>query len=235
MKSNHSAIFLFLFLSLTSLAQQKQNEKHKIKFGFNAGPNLTYASLSSYVPTLPDFGRYKTSDYKIWLNIEGFVLIPFSANFSFQTELGFGMYKQKQVYGDLPGLLSPGSTNNYDELSESAITLGGIFQYKTKYFFISAGPQLALITSTNVNTDTKTVSYDATTDQYSGENFKQDGKLHNPSFSFLFGISKDDIYKNLGVGIYYQLGLTNFTEYYNNREVAKVNGFLLKISYTFKQ
>src|ERR1035438_2570653 len=147
MKLIHSPVFFLFILSLSSLAQQKQYEKHNIKFGLSAGPNFTNASLASYTPTLPYFSRYKASDYKIGLNVKGFVVIPFSTRFSFQPELGFGLYKQKQVYGDLPGLLSPGSANNYDELSESAITLGAIFKYRAKYFSISAGPQLALITS----------------------------------------------------------------------------------------
>ena len=49
-------------------------------------------------------------------------------------------------------------------------------------------------------------------------------------FSMLLGLGKRAIYKNFGAGIYYDFGFPDYTKYYQLRQIARVNGFLLALT-----
>lgn len=52
------------------------------------------------------------------------------------------------------------------------------------------------------------------------------------AFSALAGLSKEDIYKNFGIGLYYRLGVTDYTKYYESRQITRVSGFSLMLTMT---
>jgi hypothetical protein len=60
--------------------------------------------------------------------------------------------------------------------------------------------------------------------------FKKDKKDNGEVFSGLLGLSKLHIYKNFGAGLYYTIGFSDYTQYYQIRKIAKVNGFVLQLA-----
>jgi hypothetical protein len=93
----------------------------KAVFGIALGPNLTRASLASYIPTSPAWGNYTSSTLAVGFDASVFVLLPMGQTVYFRPELGFSLLNQKQLYSDSKFLNSELSTNNRDRLTESQL------------------------------------------------------------------------------------------------------------------
>ena len=234
MKAKLCLVLPLFFISVSLIAQKQKTEKSKVTFGISAGPNLTSASLESYTPTEPGLGRHSISSFRFGFNANVFVSMPVGKKFSLQPEIGFELLNQKQFYSDSYLIDSSHSSNFTDHLSESEIFLKVFLKYKVKFYYISAGSQIGIITSAKtksvykVNADNGILYYNNIV------NFKQIKQVNSPAFTLLFGLSKDDLYKNWGVGIYYRLGLSNYTSYNNLRQIGKINGLLLQANLNFR-
>ena len=235
MKPRIFLVFLLTFFCFFLNAQTRTGEKYKTQFGFGIGANFTKAPLGSYIPSVSSWSKYTESHYGVGFNIKVFISMPISSHFYLQPELGFSLCKQKQIYGDDYPLNVLGSVSNTDKLVESAISIGGILKYRTKFFSVSVGPQMGLITAANINSLSRSNGYNNTLYLNSETDFKKDGKTYDPLFSLLFGVCNDNIYRNLGVGFYYNLGLSNYTSYYQIQQIGKVSGFSIQISYILKK
>jgi hypothetical protein len=67
---------------------------------------------------------------------------------------------------------------------------------------------------------------------YCRTDFKGDNMASGAVFSILAGVSKREIYKKFGAGLYYSLGLSDYTQYYQLRQITRVNGFVLMLTMT---
>ena len=227
-------VSLYLLLSSGLYAQNRKKELDKTQFGFIAGPNFTKSPLASYITPTISWNNYTESHYSVGLDVKAFVSFPIGAQFYFQPELGYSLYRQKQLYSDDSPLNTVGSVSTTDKLLESAVTVDALMKYKSRYFSISGGLQMGLVTAAEIksreriNGSVRTDYIDAETD------FKKNGETHSPVFSAFFGLGKENILQNWGVGVYYSLGLSNYTANYQIRQITKVHGFLVQFSYTIK-
>ncbi|MGN6341286.1 MAG: outer membrane beta-barrel protein [Ginsengibacter sp.] len=211
-------------------AQKTKDSTNKVSFCIAIGPNLTKASLASYTPTEPSWGRRTSSSYAAGLDINFFVNVPLGKSVSFRPELGFKLLNQKQMYSNSKIIDEELSSNFRDKLTESQLTLATLLSIETKYFSIDFGPSAGLITSAKINSVSKTVAYNGVMIDKEQTDFKKDKKANDVVFSGLLGISKINIYQNFGAGLYYNIGFPDYTQYYRMRKIAKVNGLMLQLT-----
>jgi hypothetical protein len=211
-------------------AQKMKDSTNKVCFFIAIGPNLTKASLASYTPTEPGWGRKTSSTYAPGLDINFFVNVPLGKSVSLRPELAFSLLNQKQLYSDSKIIDEELSSNFRDKQTESQIALTTLLSIATKYFSIDFGPSAALIMSAKINSVSKTIAYNGVMTQKEQIDFKKDKKDNGEVFSGLLGLSKLHIYKNFGAGFYYTIGFSDYTQYYQIRKIAKVNGFVLQLA-----
>ena len=211
-------------------AQKTKDSTGKVRFCIAIGPNLTKASLASYTPTEPGWGRRTSSNYSAGLDISFFVNVPLGKSVSFRPELGFRLLNQKQLYSDSKIIDQELSSNFRDKLTESQFALATLLSIETKYFSIDFGPSAGLVTTAKTNSVSKTIAYNGVMIDKEQTDFKKDKKANEAVFSALLGISKINIYKNFGAGLYYNIGFSDYTQYYQMRKIAKVNGLVLQLT-----
>lgn len=210
--------------------QKTKDSTNKVSFCIAIGPNLTKASLASYTPTEPSWGRRTSSSYAAGLDINFFVNVPLGKSVSFRPEIGFMLLNQKQFYSNSKIIDEELSSNFRDKLTESQFTLATLLSIDTKYFSIDFGPSAAVVTSAKINSVSKTIAYNGVMIDKEHTDFKKDKKANGTVFSGLLGISNINIYKNFGAGLYYNIGFSDYTQYYQMRKIAKVNGFVFQIN-----
>ena len=231
---NRTRYFFALFAVVGCLAAAGQDTTRddggKAVFGIAVGPNFTRATLASYTPTSPGFGSYTSSKFGVGFDASVFVVLPIGATAYFRPELGFSLLNQKQFYSDSKFVNSVLSTNNSDKLTESQVSVNALFGYRLKPFAIELGPQLGIVTSAVTHSVSKTIAYNGTFYQDTQTDFKKDKTANSTVFAVLVGVSRMAIYKNFGAGIYYSLGLSDYTKYDQLWQIGKVSGFLLKLT-----
>jgi hypothetical protein len=136
---------------------------------------------------------------------------------------------QKQLYSDSKNVDAELSSTFRDKLQESQIALATFLSIKTKYFSVDFGPSAGFVTSAKINSVLKTIAYNGVMYDKEETDFKKDKKASGAVFSGLLGISKLNLYKKLGIGLYYNVGFSDYTQYYQMRKIAKVNGFFLQL------
>jgi hypothetical protein len=149
---------------------------------------------------------------------------------SLRPELGFSLLNQKQLYSNSKIIDQELSSNFRDKLTESQVALTTLLSIATKYFSIELGPSAGLIMSAKINSISKTIAYNGVKTDKEQTDFKKDKKANEAVFSGLLGISKLNIYKNFGAGLYYNIGFSDYTQYYQIRKIAKVNGLVLQLT-----
>gem|GEM_PF-6893263 len=202
----------------------------KVIAGISLGPNFTRASLASYTPTEPGMGSYTRSSFAVGFDASVFVILPMSETVYFRPALGFSLLNQKQLYSDSKFLNSVLSTNNSDKLTESQVSVDALFGYRAKPFDIELGPMLGIVTGAVTNSVSKTIAYNGTFYQSSRTDFKKVKAANSVVFSMVAGLNRRDIYRKFGAGVYYTLGFSDYTQYYQLWQIGKVSGFLLKLT-----
>lgn len=156
--------------------------------------------------------------------------MPLGKGVFFRPELGFMLLNQKQLYSNSKIIDQELSSNFRDKLTESQFTLATLLSIETKYFSIDFGPSAALVTSAKINSVSKTIAYNGVRSDNEQTDFKKDKKANKAVFSGLLGISKINIYRTFGAGLYYNIGFSDYTQYYQMRKIAKVNGLVLQLT-----
>ena len=162
-----------------------------------------------------------------------FSLLALNKKFSLQPEFGFALYNQKQPYCDNAKLDALGSVSYTDKLYESTISLSALLNYNFKSYSFSIGPQFDIITAAKINS-VETLNGFGYTNRINEEtNFKKDKKIKSGVFLLRFGMSKHNISKRFGAGIFYLQALSDFTRYYDIRKIGKINGIAVEFNFSF--
>ena len=130
-----------IFLISHADAQPGKQEQPKLQFGISGGINLTRTPALCYIDITPSYKNYRKSYY--YIGAAGKLILEYRASqrFSLQPEAGFAYYHQRQVYSTSPVNARVAGAHN-DDLYVTAITLGNVFKYHTKYFTVLTGPQV---------------------------------------------------------------------------------------------
>ena len=111
--------------------------------------------------------------------------------------------------------------------------MSALLNYNIKSCSFSAGPQFDIVSAAKINSVTRLNGYGYTNRINDETNFKKDGKTKNGVFLWKFGVSKHNISKKFGAGIFYLHALSDFTTYYHIRKIGKINGLLLQFDFSF--
>lgn len=225
------ALFLLITLCPFLYVNGQNDEAHtrKVKFGIAAGVNYTTSPTLSY--PLSDY-KYLKSKYAPGFAGKFFMEYHPSATFSLQPEVGYVYYHQKQVYSTSPDY-SSAIVRRLHNLKITAITVGNMFKYTTKYIAVSTGPQLDFTLSADISEHSFYITSIGQTEVDYKYDMKEEKKtIITPVFNWIFGLEHKITDKVL-IQANYQLGLGNYTKPYIVFQIGKTSGFYLGGAYCF--
>jgi hypothetical protein len=159
-------------------------------------------------------------------------MLPMGQKTYFRPELGFTLLNQRQIYDNYPQPHTELSTTYTEKLTETQISVSALLGIRLKPFSIELGPQLGFVTGAVDHTSSVTLAYNGPFYGTGMLDFKKLKMANNFVCSALLGVSKQDIYKRFGAGLYYSFGLADYTKFYDSRQITKVNGLLLTLNMT---
>ena len=210
-------------------AQNDETRTRKINFGIAAGVNYTTSPTLSYV--LSDY-EYLKSIYAPGFAGKLFMEYHPTATFSLQPEAGYVYYHQKQVYSTSPDY-SSAIVRRLHNVKITAITVGNMFKYATKYITVLTGPQLDFTLSAAINQHSFYITSIGRTEvDYKYDMKEEKNIIITPVFNWIFGLEHKIIDK-VFIQANYQLGLSNYTKPYIVFQIGKTSGFYLGGAYHF--
>lgn len=209
-------------------AQNDETHTRKINFGIAAGVNYTTSPTLSY--PLSDY-KYLKSKYAPGVAGKFFMEYHPSATFSLQPEVGYVYYHQKLVYSDSPDY-SSAIIRRLQNVKITAITVGIMFKYATKYITVSTGPQLDFTLSAAIKEHSRIIGSIGPVEQDSKIDMKEKNVIITPVFNWIFGL-EHKITDKVFIQANYQLGIGNYTKPYIVFQVGKTSGLYLGGAYCF--
>jgi hypothetical protein len=207
---------------------------NKIVFGFALGPNFTRASTISYTQdqAAASLGQYTMSKFAVGFDAKAFLILPMGQTTYFRPELGFTLLNQRQIYDNYPQPNTELSTTYTEKLTETQISVSALLGIRLKPFSIELGPQLGLVTGAVDHSSSLTLAYNGPVYGNAMLDFKKLKMANTAVCSVLLGVTRQDIYKRFGAGLYYSFGVADYTKFYYSRQITKVNGLLLTLTMT---
>jgi hypothetical protein len=206
---------------------------NEVVFGFAIGPNLTRAPTISYTQDqAASLGQYTMSKFAVGFDAKAFLILPMGQTTYFRPELGFTLLNQRQIYDNYPQPNTELSTTYTEKLTETQISVSALLGIRLKPFSIELGPQLGLVTGAVDHSSSLTLAYNGPFYGNAMLDFKKLKMANTAVCSILLGVTRQDIYKRFGAGLYYSFGVADYTKFYYSRQITRVNGLLLTLTMT---